>query len=182
MDSIIEKMLFKRLCLPINTDIDKLRLGVIKNKNCRCNNISQHIACVLKKEGNILCILSYGINIYDNIGFGTVHAEANAIENLPLALGRDWSKAPIDIPNNLHKKTLKKINILVIRTSKNCKIGISKPCSKCVYDLSIMPQKKGYIVKDIYYSKNDGLIEQIKLKQLINDDNNYISRYYRQIL
>ena len=167
MDSIIEKMLFKRLCLPINTDIDKLRLGVIKNKNCKCNNVSQHIACVLKKEGNILCILSYGINIYDNIGFGTVHAEANAIENLP---------------NNLHKKTLKKINILVIRTSKNCKIGISKPCSKCVYDLSIMPQKKGYIVKDIYYSKNDGLIEQIKLKQLINDDNNYISRSYRQIL
>lgn len=165
MDSIIEKMLLKRLCLPIDTDIDKLRLGVIKNNKCRCNNVSQHIACVLKKEGNILCILSYGINIYDNIGYGTVHAEANAIENLP---------------NNLHKKTLKKINILVIRTSNNCKIGISKPCRKCVLDLSVMPQRKGYIVKDIYYSKNDGLIEQIKLKQLINDDNNYVSRYYRQ--
>ena len=89
-----------------------------------------------KKESRVLYVLSYGINIYDNRGVGKVHAEINAIENLPY---------------RPYKKKLQKINILVIRTSKNGKIGISKPCVKCLYDLSIIPQNKGYIIKDIFY-------------------------------
>ena len=110
-------------------------------------------------------MLSYGINIYDNKGVGIVHAEVNAIENLP---------------TRAYKKKLQKINILVIRTSKNGKIGISKPCAKCLYDLSTIPQNKGYVIKDIFYSNNEGLIIKNTLNKLINNDDHHISRFYRK--
>ncbi len=103
--------------------------------------------------------------MYDTTrGVGTVHAEANAIANLP---------------QRPRKKNLTKINILVIRTSQTGKLGISKPCVKCLYDLSTTPQKKGYIVKDIFYSNIDGQIEHTTLKQLIDNGNYHISRFYK---
>ena len=70
--------------------------------------------------------------------------------------------------------------MLVIRTSKNGKIGISKPCVKCLYDLSSIPQNKGYVIKDIFYSNNDGLIVQTTLNTLINNSDHHMSRFYRK--
>ena len=43
-----------------------------------------------------------------------------------------------------------------------------------------MPQQKGYVVKDIYYSNNEGLIEHSTLKQLIDNGNHHVTRFYRQ--
>ena len=121
--------------------------------------------CCQKKGGHVLYVLSYGINICgNNKRVGTIHAEINAIENLP---------------TRSLKKKLEKINILVIRTSENGKLGISKPCFNCLHDFSIIPQKKGYIVKNIFYSNNEGSIENTTLKKLIDNGNYHITRFYR---
>jgi hypothetical protein len=118
------------------------------------------------KKSRIFKVLSYGINSYDNTrGVGTMHAEANAILNLQ------------KIYRN--KKHLSKINILVIRISPTGKLGNSKPCIKCIIDMINIPQKKGYIIKNILYSNENGLIESTTLDRIIGEKNFHISRFYR---
>jgi hypothetical protein len=120
----------------------------------------------LKKKGRVLYVQSYGMNMYDiSRGEKTSHAEANAIANLR--------------PRPRNKKHLHKINILVIRTSCNGKLGMSKPCVKCLIDMNTKPQQRGYIIKDVYYSNNNGDIVNSSLQNLIKDGNYHISRYYR---
>ncbi len=110
--------------------------------------------------------LSYGINTYDTGGgANTTHAEANAIINLP---------------SRPKKRHLKKIDILVIKTSINGKIGISKPCVRCLIDMSILPQKKGYIIKNILYSDRDGNIIYTTLKKLLESNDYHMSRFYKE--
>ena len=55
--SIVEQMIFKRLCLPSNTDIGELNSGRIKNTKCECDGLSKHIACVMikKREPCFIC-------------------------------------------------------------------------------------------------------------------------------
>jgi hypothetical protein len=98
-------------------------------------------------------------------GVGTTHAEANAINNLPPR------------PNN--RKHLKKIDIIVIRTSQNGKIGMSKPCIKCIIDMTTLPQKRGYIIKNISYSNTSGNLVSTSLKKLIEDGEFHVSRFYK---
>ena len=120
----------------------------------------------LKEKGRVLNVLSYGINMYDiSRGAGTTHAEANAINNLPPR------------PNN--RKHLKKINILVIRTSNTGKIGMSKPCIKCIIDMMCLPPKKGYIIKNISYSDSNGDIITTSLKNLISEGEFHVTRFYK---
>ena len=109
--------------------------------------------------------LSYGINICHPTGVKGIHAETYAIMNLP------------SLPR---KKHLKKIDIIVIRTSIKAKLGMSKPCIKCLINMSILPQKKGYVIKNIFYSDKDGNIVNATLKNLINCDDYYVSRFYRE--
>ncbi len=47
MNTLIDKMCLRRLCLPSNTNIDDLRSGAVKNNRCECGT-SHHIACVLQ--------------------------------------------------------------------------------------------------------------------------------------
>ena len=104
--------------------------------------------------------------MYDNTrGVGSTHAEANAIDKLK------------PLPNN--KKNLKNINILVIKTSKTGKLGMSKPCFKCIIDMRSLPQTKGYIIKNILYSNCDGEIVTTKLIDLLEDANPHVSRFYK---
>jgi hypothetical protein len=103
--------------------------------------------------------------MYDNNrSEGTTHAEINAINNL--------------VPHSANKKHLVKIDLLVIRTSNTGKIGMSKPCVKCIIDLTTLPQRKGYILKNIYYSDKNGEIIKTNLKSLIETKDFHISRYY----
>lgn len=103
--------------------------------------------------------------MYDNNGGVGTHAEFNAIQNL----------LPLPI-----KKHLKKINILVIKTTHTGKIGISKPCIKCIIDMCILPPKRGYQIKNVFYSDTDGNIHCQTLKQLLNSDDHHITRSYRR--
>lgn len=165
MNSFLNKLCLKRLCLPCNTDVEQLNSGLIKSNILECGN-SYHIACVVKYKGSCFKHLSYGINTYNiKHNNGSTHAEVNAINNLP------------SYPNN--RKHLKKINIFVIRTSNTGKIGMSKPCIKCIQDMNIIPQKKGYIIKNVYYSETSGEIITTSLNKLISDENFHVSKYYK---
>jgi hypothetical protein len=86
----------------------------------------------------------------------------------------------MNLPSLPRKKNLKKIDILVIRTSAKARLGMSKPCIKCLIDMSILPQKKGYVIKNIFYSDKDGNIVNTTLKHLINCNDYYVSRFYRE--
>jgi hypothetical protein len=88
----------------------------------------------------------------------------NAIENL------------LDAPTN--KKKLINIDIIVIRTSKTGLLGMSKPCSHCLLLMQTLPNKKGYIIKNIYYSNANGDIIKTSIDKLLLEDL-HISSYYR---
>ncbi|MFM7986635.1 MAG: hypothetical protein ACKPKO_45700, partial [Candidatus Fonsibacter sp.] len=93
------------------------------------------------KKDHIFKVLSYGINAYDNTrGVGSTHAEMNAIANLP--------------PRPRNRKHLMKVNILVIRTSQTGKLGISKPCIKCIIDMMTLPQKHVILLRIFYIQQN----------------------------
>jgi hypothetical protein len=110
-------------------------------------------------------ILSFGTNMMgDSDGNEAgIHAEHNALTKLK----------PLQF-----KKNLEPINLLVIRLSKTNKIQSSKPCSNCIKIIDCIPEKKGYKIKNIYYSDNEGNIVKTTLNNLKNEEQHY-TRYYR---
>jgi len=111
-------------------------------------------------------ILSFGVNQNgDDKGIVPgIHAECDAINKL--------------IPNK-NKKHFKQINIMVIRLSKKNKLQSSKPCAYCIENMKILPQKKGYIIKNIYYSDENENIVKTTIKDLENEDLHY-SRFFNR--
>ena len=111
-------------------------------------------------------ILSYGTNkMGDSDGITPgIHAECDAIEKL----------VPLK-----KKKKLENINLLVIRVSGKNKLQSSKPCGNCIYKMKILPEKKGYKIKNIYYSDSDGSIVKTNLYNLDNEEKHY-STYYKR--
>jgi ribosomal protein L28 len=138
--------------------------------------LKYHLACAeiiitraVFYKGNVLNgklnILSFGFNKLGDIHGNKigVHAEHDAINNLkPLR----------------RNKRLQNINMLVIRISKNNKIQSSKPCANCIEHIKNLPGKKGYKIKHIYYSNDDGEIIRSNIKSLENGELHY-SKFYR---
>jgi deoxycytidylate deaminase len=91
----------------------------------------------------------------------TIHAEEDAIRKLPF------------------RKNKKKIEIdlLVIRINKNGKLLNSKPCSNC---LKKMKNIKGYKIKYVHYSTENGTIVTQKLSDLLQDTNVHISYFFNK--
>lgn len=118
---------------------------------------------VLKKAN----ILSFGFNRMGDINGNEagIHAEHDAINKLK----------PLE-----KKKTFEPINLLVIRFSKNNKLQNSKPCANCIENMKILPKKKGYIIKNIYYSNDYGEIVKSNLKKLDSEEKHF-SRYYKNM-
>jgi hypothetical protein len=113
-------------------------------------------------------ILSYGFNFMGDINGlePGVHAEHDAINKLkPLK----------------RKKHLQNINLLVIRLSRKNKLQSSKPCVDCINKIKFLPEKKGYKIKNIYYSDDNENIVKSNLKTLENEELHY-SKYYRSKL
>jgi hypothetical protein len=54
MNSIIDKLCLKRLCLPSNTDITLVHNGTIKSHTCICDT-SKHIAVCFKERQYLKC-------------------------------------------------------------------------------------------------------------------------------
>lgn len=169
MENIIHRLYTKRYCLPSHSTCDDF------SENQRCCFFEgykyNHIACIFKKKGKVneclnrINILTYGINIYKDIEgmLPTTHAEHDAIEKLPC------------LPK---KKSLENVHLLVIRISKTGKLGISKPCCKCVNMLKTWPMKKGYKIQNIYYSSHDGNIVETTLKKL-EEEKPHVSRFWK---
>ena len=111
-------------------------------------------------------ILSYGFNRPGDVSGCQpgIHAEHDAINKLkPLK----------------RKKHLQNINMLVIRLTKSNKLQSSKPCANCIETIKTLPEKKGYRIKNIYYSDENGEIVKSSLRSLENEDLHY-SRFFRR--
>ena len=95
--------------------------------------------------------VSVGHNYYPTVPVkgGTVHAEVSAGERL---------KGQV---NN----KVKKLDLIVIRTSKTGKLGSSAPCLHC---LEYLQNLHGIRIKNVYYSDADGEIVCCRLKDLVN--------------
>jgi len=111
-------------------------------------------------------VKSYGENHYNNpndSACSSIHAEANAMKKL------------LPLPR---QKKLKKVDLLVIRVSKNGSYGNSKPCIHCILNLSKNLPDKGYILHDVYYTDGNGGIISIRFQELLNETHPHISRFY----
>ena len=110
-------------------------------------------------------VLSFGFNKTGDIKGNKpgIHAEHDVINKL----------------KPLYRKRLESINLLVIRFSKNNKLQNSKPCGNCIQTMKTLPLKKGYRIKNIYYSNDNGVIIKSNLKILEKEELHY-SRFYRQ--
>jgi len=64
MDQLIEELIFKRLCINKNNDLEFLKKGLIKSNLCKCN-LSNHIACVFYEKNKSIIKLNVGINNYN---------------------------------------------------------------------------------------------------------------------
>ena len=86
-----------------------------------------------------------GINKYnfDNNN-GTIHAEVDAINHLKETTKR------------------KKVNLFVFRTNNKAdKLLMAKPCDNCMRYINTNIEKKGYRLKNIFYSDYDGNIVKL---------------------
>jgi len=165
MDHLINDLILERLCVNKKIDIDMIEKRLVKSNLCKCN-LSNHIACVFYKKNNNIFKINTGINNYININKNqsTIYAEISALNKLKY----------------VQSKKCKKINLLVIKVSYTGKIGNSKPCIKCIEKMHCLPIEKGYSIKNIYYSDENGKIIKNKIQNLINDDNKHLSRYYKR--
>ena len=46
--------------------------------------------------------------------------------------------------------------------------------------MSTLPQKRGYVVKNVLYSNNDGEIVETTLKKLLESGDHHMSRFYKE--
>lgn len=185
MNVLLEKMFIKRFCLPGNIDLDKytnekenshlLSHMSKKNKNtntvnCTCGNY-HHVACTFYKVGSDfkkVSVLSYGMNKYvDTEGLSpSIHAEYDALIKLPHL-------------DNKNKKKLCVVHLIVVRMSKTKKIQTSKPCANCIRHMREISTRRGYKIKHVYYSENDGIIKT-NLANLEKEEYKHVSKFYRR--
>lgn len=126
-------------------------------------------ALFFNKKRSMYSILSCGINNCraQNSGmYGSIHAEMDAVKKLPYRAK--------------NKKT-KKVDLLVVKSSKTHCLSMSRPCIKCIYDLIIEPVRLGYKINRIYFSNKDGEIECRTLSSLAKDKEQHITRAYSKI-
>ena len=53
------------------------------------------------------------------------------------------------------------------------KLQISKPCYNCIQTIKIIPLKKDYKIKEIYYSNSEGNIIKTSLENLDKEEYHY---------
>lgn len=95
---------------------------------------------------------------------GTIHAEANAIMKLPT------------LPR---KSRLKRVDLLVIRTSRDGTMGCSKPCVNCMNFMKQKLPEKGYTLNRVYFSNKEGNIVESSFHKLLQEEDVHVSRFYK---
>jgi hypothetical protein len=74
----------------------------------------------------------------------STHAEVDAINKLPI------------LRNN---NKLCRVSLMVIRVNRSGNLSSSMPCTNCANYMKTVAVKKGYKIKNIYYSTVDGKID-----------------------
>jgi len=114
----------------------------------------------------VFYVISYGINKFSiRVNERSIHAERDAIAGLRLR----------------NSKKLKKVNLLVIKTSKTGYLGNSKPCYHCLQDMKNLAPMRGYKIQNIYYSNEKGIIIKRKLSKMLEGDFHF-SSFYKNIM
>lgn len=121
--------------------------------------------CSLANLEGVFYVVSHGMNSYSTPHHQgrTTHAEHAAMKRLP----------------NRKHKSVKKVNLLVVRTSQTGVLGSSKPCLKCILDMQSFAPQKGYKIDTVYYTDETGSIQGKKLSQMITEGNFHVSAYYK---
>jgi cytidine deaminase len=146
--------------------IDLMKTRRLHECNSDPHGTYSHISSIFMHYSTTLQVLSTGMNTYRASGkehIPSIHAEGSAINHL------------------LRRKTKKTIcvDIIVLRVSPTMKLGNSRPCFKCVQDMNSVPTKKGYKIKNVYYSNQNGDIVCRKLTSLLNDEYQHVSKFYK---
>jgi tRNA(Arg) A34 adenosine deaminase TadA len=165
---LLDDLYLKRFCLSSNVDIAAYETGNITVNSCLCSDFNH--SSVFYKGNNLfknINILSIGSNSMGDIDgkFPSIHAEINALNKIKLI--------------NKRKKRLENINMLVIRLSKHNKLQNSKPCANCIKQMKTISEKRGYKIKNIYYSNNNEELVKSSLNKLENEELHY-SKFYRK--
>jgi cytidine deaminase len=127
------------------------------------NKLDFFHACLIFSHNCFDKFITYGEN-KDRTTYNksTIHAEEDCLLKLK----------PIT-------NSIKKIDLLVLRTSKTGCLNISKPCGHCIQMMKNFASQKGYSVKNIYYTLSDDIVIKTSLSKLLKDENTHISKYYR---
>jgi len=167
MLSLLDTMFKKRFCLPINSNIQSFENGDEKINSCLCSSYN-HIACIIKNKKNKLTVLSFGFNQMGDEKYNKpgIHAEQDAVSKLT------------SLKDKKHPEI---VNLIVIRLSSKNKLQISKPCNRCIKTMNNIPIKKGYKIKNIYYSDDKNNIVKTSLKKLEKEEHHYC-KYDRERL
>jgi cytidine deaminase len=96
--------------------------------------------------------LAYGQNTLGSNG-SSIHAEADALSR---------NKLP------------KNMNLLVVRFSKNGKLGESRPCAHCIEMMKKVCESKRCSIKKVFYSTHFGTIVKENFSSLVKNGG-YIS-------
>ena len=150
MQSLVESLVSRRL----------------KDGTIKLVGQSHHAATVFNaKNFDSLIELSYGENHFRPTSeIKSIHAEHHAIQKLP------------QLPKKHHQK---KVDILIVKTSKTGCLGMSKPCIHCLMIMNDLAPKKGYRINKVYYTDDKGNLIENRLNKLILEENYHISKYYR---
>lgn len=149
----------------LGKSIARHRLGITESCKTPMSAASQesfrHAAVIMNK--NTHNTISYGINRYPTTQKSrSIHAEEDALNKL-----------------RYRSRSLKIVNICVIRTTLSGKLANSKPCIHCLQRLDELAPRKGYRINWIYYSKADGTMDRCKLKTLLDAKDLHVSGFYR---
>lgn len=73
------------------------------------------------------------------------------------------------------KSRLTKVSLVVIRINKRGELKYSRPCINCLKRLQYL-RNYGYNLSNVYYSNEDGEMVNEKFSDLINSEDQYVTR------
>ena len=129
-------------------------------------------------------MVKYGENNYRNgtpngrnASINTEHSEIAALKQLKYVTRRGKDRKN----KSRRGKKFKNLDLVVIRINKSgTHLGVSNMCERCVIGAATIPQKYGYRIKNVIYSNSDGSFSKAKLADLVHDDHQHISKFYRE--
>lgn len=136
-----------------------------RSVSCLLSKGPFHAAAIFSRNNSAL--LAYGENTYyvgDVSNKWTVHAESSAIDRLP---------------TQPRRKRLVSVDMLVIRTSRTGCLGQSRPCVHCIITMCRTLPLRGYKLDRIYYSDENQKIQMIKLHDLVHDEHQHVTMFYK---